>query len=381
MYVFKPMMGHNLMQAIARVNRVFKDKEGGLVVDYIGIAGSLREAMNEYTKRDQKNYGEMDIAKTALPEFCEKLRVCGELFHGFAYQSFIDDNSTNIERANIIRDGINFILGKDEDTQQLFRKEALLLKQTRTLCQSLLDKRQRYESAYFEAIRIALNKFTGTGRLSFREINEQINELLKQSVKSEGVINLFADKQENFSLFSPEYLEKIAKMKQKNLAMELLRKLIAEQVRLYQRKDFVQAQKFSERMQRLMNAYRNGQLTNADVIEELKRMALDISAAHKEGKDLGLSPEELAFYHALSNPLRNKEYYTNEQLKAMTQELTETLRKNRTIDWNRKKGPKAAMMMLVKRLLKKYKYPPEGEKEAINTVISQCEMWVDEEPV
>ena len=131
-------------------------------------------------------------------------------------------------------------------------------------------------------------------------------------------------------------------------------------------------------MRRLMNAYRNGQLTNADVIEELKKMAQDISAAHNEGKDLGLSPEELAFYHALSNPLRNKEYYTNEQLKAMTQELTETLRKNRTIDWNRKKGPRAAMLMLVKRLLKKYKYPPEGEEEAVNTVISQCEMWVDE---
>jgi type I restriction enzyme R subunit len=379
MYVFKAMAGHNLMQAIARVNRVFKDKEGGLVIDYIGIAGALKQAMHEYTKRDQRNYGEMDIAKTALPRFCEKLRVCGELFHGFIYQTFIDEDSTNIERADIIRDGINFILGKDEDTQKLFRKEALLLKQARTLCQSLLDKRQRYESAYFEVIRVALNKFTGEGRLSFREINEQINELLKQSVKSDGVINLFADKQEDFSLFSPEYLEQIANMKQKNLAMELLRKLISEQVRLYQRRDFVQAQKFSERMRRLMNAYRNGQLTNADVIEELKKMALDISADDREGKALGLSPEELAFYHALSNPLRNKDYYTNEQLKAMTQELTETLRKNRTIDWNRKKGPRAAMMMLVKRLLKKYKYPPEGEEEAINTVISQCEMWIDEE--
>jgi type I restriction enzyme R subunit len=379
MYVFKPMSGHNLMQAIARVNRVFKDKEGGLVVDYIGIAGALKQAMNDYTQRDRKNYGEMDIAKTALPRFCEKLKVCGELFHGFQYQAFLNDDSSDVDRANIIRDGINFILGKDEETQKLFRKEALLLKQARSLCQSLLDKKQRYESAYFEAIRAALNKFTGTGRLSFREINEQINELLKQSIKSEGVINLFADAQEEFSIFSPEYLEQIAKMKQKNLAAELLRKLIAEQVHLYQRKDLVQAQQFSERMQRLMNAYRNGQLTNADVIEELKKMAQDISAAHQEGKDLGLSPEELAFYHALSNPLRRKDYYTNDQLKAMTQELTEMLRKNRTIDWTRKEGPRAAMKMMVKRLLKKYKYPPEGEGEAITTVISQCETWVDED--
>jgi type I restriction enzyme R subunit len=270
------------------------------------------------------------------------------------------------------------MLGKNEETQTLFRKEALLLKQAKSLCQSLLDKKQRYESAYFEAIRIALNKFTGTGKLSFREINDQINELLKQSVQSEGVINLIDDALPEFSLFSPEYLEQIARMKQKNLAAELLRKLIAEQIRIYQRKDFVQAQKFSERMQQLMNAYRNGQLTNADVIEELKKMAEEISASHKEGKALGLSEEELAFYHALTNPLRQKDYYTNDQLKSMTAELTETLRKNRTIDWNKKEGSRAAMKMLVKRLLKKYKYPPEGEEEAINTVIAQCEMWVDD---
>jgi type I restriction enzyme R subunit len=373
------MMGHNLMQAIARVNRVFKDKEGGLVVDYIGIAGALKQAMTDYTRRDQKNYGEMDIAKTALPRFVEKLRVCADLFFGFKYQAFINDTATDTDRANIIRDGINFILGKDENTQKLFRKEALLLKQARSLCQSLLDKKQRYESAYFEAIRVAINKFTGTGKLSFKEINEQIGALLRQSIKSEGVINLFGDAQEEFSIFSPQYLEEIAKMKQKNLAAELLRKLIAEQVRIYQRKDFVQAQQFSERMQKLMNAYRNNQLSNADVIEELKKMALDISTAHKEGIALGLTQDELAFYHAISNPLRQKDYYTNDQLKAMTQELTETLRKNRSIDWNKKEGPRAAMKMLVKRLLKKYKYPPEGEEEAINTVISQCEMWADEE--
>ncbi|MDR2797182.1 MAG: DUF3387 domain-containing protein, partial [Treponema sp.] len=378
MYVFKPMAGHNLMQAIARVNRVFRDKEGGLVVDYIGIAAALKQAMKDYSKRDRKNYGEMDIAKTALPRFCEKLKICGELFHGFDYQLFIDDDSTGADRADIIRDGINCILGKDEETQKLFRSESLLLKQARSLCQSLLDKKQRYEAAYFEALRIALNKFSGSGKLSLKEINGQINELLKQSIKSDGIINLFADEQEDFSLFSPEYLEQIARMEQKNLAVELLRKLIAEQIHLYQRKDFVQAQKFSERMQKLMNAYRNGQLTNADVIDELRKMAQDISAGHKEGKDLGLSQEELAFYHALSNPLRRKDYYTNEQLKAMTQELTETLRKNRSIDWNRKEGPRAAMKMLVKRLLKKYDYPPEGEDDAVNTVISQCEMWVDE---
>jgi type I restriction enzyme R subunit len=156
------------------VNRVFKDKEGGLVVDYIGIAGALKQAMNDYTLRDRKNYGEMDIAKTALPRFCEKLKICSELFYGFQYQPFLNDYSSDADRANSMRDGANFILGKDEKTQKLFRKEAPLLKQARSFCQSLIGKKQRYESAYFEAQRIALNKFTGTGRLSFKEIKSTI---------------------------------------------------------------------------------------------------------------------------------------------------------------------------------------------------------------
>ncbi|MDR1893463.1 MAG: DUF3387 domain-containing protein [Spirochaetales bacterium] len=275
--------------------------------------------------------------------------------------------------------GINFILGTDEETQKLFRKEALLLKQAKTLCQSLLDKNQRYESAYFEAIRVATGRITEQGKLSFTEINNQINELLRQSIKSEGVINLFGDKQQDFSLFDPKFLEEISRMKEKNLAAELLRKLIAEQVRIYNRTDTVQAEKFSERMKKLMNAYRNGQLSNADVIDELKKMAADIASAHKEGDDLGLSSEELAFYHAITKPDAVKDFYTNEQLKAMTQELTDMLRKSRTIDWQIKTAARAGMRMAVKRLLKKYKYPPEGMEDAITTVIAQCEMWTEGE--
>jgi len=204
MYVYKPMSGHNLMQAIARVNRVFKDKEGGLVVDYVGIARALKAAMNDYTVRDQKNYGDMDISKTVLPKFEEKLRVCGELFHGFDYTAFILDSSNDKLRADLIAGGINFIIGKDEDAQKLFQKEASLLKQARTLCQSLL------------------NRIFGPRKLSFKEINELIDEMLKQGIHSEGIINLFSDKNEEFSLFDPAFLEEIGKMKEKNLAAELL---------------------------------------------------------------------------------------------------------------------------------------------------------------
>ena len=204
MYVYKPMSGHNLMQTIARVNWVFKYKEGDLVVDYVGIARALKAAMNDYTVRDRKNYGDMDISKTALPKFEEKLRVCGELFHGFDYTAFILENSDDKLRADLIAGGINFIIGKDEDAQKLFQKEASLLKQARTLCQSLL------------------NRIFGPRKLSFKEINELIDEMLKQGIHSEGIINLFSDKNEEFSLFDPAFLEEIGKMKEKNLAAELL---------------------------------------------------------------------------------------------------------------------------------------------------------------
>lgn len=377
MYVFKPMSSHNLMQAIARVNRVFRDKEGGLVVDYVGIARALKEAMNDYTVRDRKNYGDMDIAKTALPKFEEKLRVCGELLHGYNYDAFIIEGSDDKVRADLITGGINFIMGKDEETQNLFQKEALLLKQARTLCQSLLNKEQRMEAAYFEAIRVALNRIAGPQKLSFKEISKQINEMLQQSIRSEGVINLFSDRDEEFSLFDPSFLEEIGKMKEKNLAAELLKKLLSEQISAYQRTNVVKSEKFSERMQRVMNAYRNGQLTNAEVIEELRNMASDIAEAQQEGEDLGLSPEELAFYDAITKPEAIKDFFDNEQLCEMTKELTDILRKNRTIDWQKKDSARAQMRRMVKRLLKKYKYPPEGIEDAIKTVMTQCEMWAD----
>lgn len=378
MYVYKPMSGHNLMQAIARVNRVFSDKEGGLVVDYVGIARALKEAMNDYTVRDRKNYGDMDIANTALPKFREKLQVCGELFHGFSYSAFIGDTCNDKLRADLIMGGINFVMSKDEENQKLFLKEASLLKQARTLCQSLLTREQRMESAYFEAIRVAMSRVTSPQKLSLREINEQINEMLKQSIRSEGVINLFSDKTERFSLFDPAFLEEVGKMKEQNLAIELLRKLLGEHIATYQRTNIVQAEKFSERMQKLMNAYRNSQIAQAEVIEELFKMANDMQDAHRTGNELGLSQEELAFYDALTRPTAIKDIYSNNVLRDMTKELTEALRRSRTIDWQKKDSARAQMRVMIRRLLKKYDYPPEGQEDAIKTVMAQCEMWADE---
>ena len=234
-------------------------------------------------------------------------------------------------------------------------------------------------------MRATIAKLTYGGQggkpLSLKEINAQINELLKASIQSEGVINLFDSKEqgESFSLFDPSVLEEISKMKEKNIAVEILKKLIAEQVSVYKRTNVVKSQLFSEKITQLMNAYYNGLITNEEVIKELLETAAQIAEMHKQGDALGLSPEELAFYDALTKPEAIKDFYSNDELVSLTRELTETLRKNRTIDWQKKETARAAMRKMVKRLLKKHKYPPEGMDDALETVMSQCEMWTDNE--
>ena len=213
------------------------------------------------------------------------------------------------------------------------------------------------------------------GKISFREINGRINELLKQSIKSEGVINLFSDIKEEFSLFDSKFLEEVARMKERNFAVELLRRLIAEQVQLYQRTNTVRAEKFSEILADAMSRYLKGMLTNEEVIEELLKIAREIVHGEKAGKSLNLNSEELAFYDALTKPEAVKDFYSNDQLIAITRELTDALRRNKTIDWNMKESARAGMRRIVKRLLKKYDYPPAGQEDALNTIMEQCKKW------
>ncbi|OLR56757.1 deoxyribonuclease HsdR [Hornefia porci] len=379
MYVYKPMQGYNLMQAIARVNRVFQDKEGGLIVDYVGIASALKQAMNDYTARDKKNYGDTDIAKVAYPKFLEKLSICCDLFHGYDYFKFT--NGTDLERSKVITGAVNFIVGTDKEREREdFIKEALLLRQALSLCSSLVERDLRVEAAFFESVRVLVMRLMNQGegkKLSLPEMNARINELLKSSIKSDGVINLFSDIKEEFSLFDPKFLEEISKMKEKNLAVELLKKLIAEQVQIYRRTNVVKSEKFSEIIQGVMNRYLNGMLTNEEVIEELLKMAKQIRDAHEAGDELGLSEDELAFYDALTKPQAIKDFYENDELIAITKELTDALRRNRSIDWQKRDSARAKMRMMIKRLLKKHKYPPEGMDDAVATVMLQCELWTD----
>lgn len=377
MYVYKPMSGHNLMQAIARVNRVFKDKEGGLVVDYVGIATALKRAMNDYTARDRKAYGNPDISQIAYPKFLEKLEVCQDLFHGYDFSKFT--TGSDLDRAKTISGAVNFIIAPSmQDRKESFQKEALLLHQALSLCSSIVDEKDRILAAFFESVRVLLNRLLNTGidkKISLPEMNARINELLKQSIKSDGVINLFSDIKEEFSLFDSKFLDKISKMKEKNLAVEILKKLLAEQVSCYKRTNFVKSEKFSELIQAAMNKYINGLITNAEVIEELLKIAKQIKEGSQPIGDL--NDEEIAFYDALTKPQAVKDFYKNEELINMTKELTDSLRRNKTIDWQKKESARANMRRIIKRLLKKYNYPPEEAQDALQTVMTQCELWTD----
>lgn len=379
MYIYKPMTGHNLMQAIARVNRVFRDKEGGLIVDYVGIATALKQAMNDYTSRDKKNYGDTDVSMVAYPKFLEKLSICRDTFHGYDYSKF--KSGTDLERAKTISGAVNFIMDKERaEDKEVFVKESLMLHQALSLCSSLVNEDDRFEAAFFEAVRVLVLRLTNTGvgkKISLPEMNARINELLKHSIKSDGVINLFSDIKEEFSLFDPKFLQDVANMKEKNLAIELLKRLISNQVSIYRRTNVVKSEKFSEIMQRSLNAYLNGMLTNEEVIAEMLKLAKQIAADRQEGEKLGLTADELAFYDALVKPQAIKDFYENEELISITKELAETLRKNRTIDWQKRESARAKMRMIIKKLLKKHKYPPEGMDDAVQTVITQCELWTD----
>ena len=379
MYIYKPMTGHNLMQAIARVNRVFRDKEGGLIVDYVGIATALKQAMNDYTSRDKKNYGDTDVSMVAYPKFLEKLSICRDIFHGYDYSKF--KSGTDLERAKTISGAVNFIMDKERaEDKEVFVKESLMLHQALSLCSSLVNEDDRFEAAFFEAVRVLVLRLTNTGvgkKISLPEMNARINELLKHSIKSDGVINLFSDIKEEFSLFDPKFLQDVANMKEKNLAIELLKRLISNQVSVYRRTNVVKSEKFSEIMQRSLNAYLNGMLTNEEVIAEMLKLAKQIASDRQEGEKLGLTADELAFYDALVKPQAIKDFYENEELISITKELAETLRKNRTIDWQKRESARAKMRMIIKKLLKKHKYPPEGMDDAVQTVITQCELWTD----
>lgn len=378
MYVYKPMRGHNLMQAIARVNRVFPGKEGGLIVDYVGIAQALKAAMQQYTNRDRRRFGDPNIAQTALLKWCEEMDICQSLLHGWDYSGFFTDS--NPKRAAAITGGANFLTAPTKVQQRKsFMEHAATLAGATTLCRSLLDNRQKTEQCYMEALRVVLVKLSQHGKVSPYDINRRISDLLRQSVKSEGVISLFGDRQLEFSLFDEAFMQEVKDMKERNLAVELLTRLMKEKIHRTQHTNVTQSDRFSDMLSRSLSNYMKGLLTNEEVINELLRLAEQMKKAETEGHALGLNEEEKAFYDALSTPEGVRQAFTDDEFVALTRELTEMLHRNRTIDWNRKESARAKMRIMVKHLLKKYHYPPASAKAALDTVMRQCDHWVDDE--
>ena len=355
---------------------MFPEKEGGLVVDYVGIASALKQAMLDYTNRDKKHFGDPDIGKTALVKFQEKQEICRDLLHGFDYSSWYEGSDP--ERSRLITAGVNFMLEVDkQERRKNFVIESQLLHNAQTLCKSLISDHDKLEVTFMDAVRVMLQRLDVKGTtISKHDINERISRLLEQSLQSQGVQVLTNIK---FSLFQGAFMAEIKNMKERNLAQKILEGLIRDKIHNFERTNIVQSLKFSEMMNNALSNYLKGLLTNEEVIAELLRIAEEIKKCEEEGNELGLTVEEKAFYDALSSPEGVKEAYTSEEFVKLTKELTEQLRKNRTIDWNHKDSARAKMRVMVKRLLKKYHYPPEGQEQALNTVMAQCNKWADDE--
>ncbi len=389
MYVYKPMKGHNLMQAIARVNRVFPEKSGGLVVDYIGIAQALKKAMHDYTNRDKKRFGDPDIKKTAYQEFLASFARCRECMNGYDYYDFA--SCSNLQRANLIKGGVNALLDpnnivsticngnvtKYDAAQKVFIDESKRLAQATTLCRSLLTPAEKFEEAYFEAVRTLLVRLTSNKKITRKIIDERITNLLKVAVKADGVVEILNTQGTEFNLFDEKFLKEIAEMKEKNFALELLKRLLEQHIRTHAKKNITQADKFSEMLDARLAEYLRRLISNEEVIQELLKMARELKAHTEQASEFGLSEEEQAFYDALTRPKAVKDFYENDTLIAMAKELTEALRSSKTIDWRQKESARANMRRMVKRLLKKYKYPPGEQETALETVIKQCELYAD----
>lgn len=406
MYVYKPMKGHNLMQAIARVNRVFPEKSGGLVVDYIGIAGALKKAMHDYTGRDKKNFGNQDIKQTAYEQFLEAISMCRLCISDLVdYSTFA--TCTNLQRSRLIREGLDTLLIPDRmvpgcpsertmydengniihvhcdpvltPVSEVFSEYSKRMMQAATICRSILTPEEKFEEAYFEAVRTLFIRLTSKAPITRKIIDERISELLKVAIQSDGVVEIINTKGEEFSLFDEQFLNDVANMKEKNLAIEMLKKLLAQHIKKHQKKNLTQAELFSEMLDKRLAEYLRGMISNEEVIKELLEMAKLMKQHAEEGNALGLSDEEQAFYDALTRPRAVKDFYENNQLVAMAREITDALRKNRTLDWRQKETARAKMRTMIKRLLKKYHYPPEEAQNAIEVVMRQCELWADNE--
>ncbi|HIC9088361.1 TPA: type I restriction endonuclease subunit R [Legionella pneumophila] len=373
MYIDKPMKAHNLMQAITRINRVFKDKKGGVVVDYIGIASELKSALKDYANSGGKGRTTVDVAE-ALAEFLKRLDIVRNMYHGFDYSTY----HTNAHQ--LLVPAANHILGLD-DGKKRYLDEVLALSKAFSLCATTDEaKACREEVAFFQAIKSVIQKASRSNR---KGVDKQaaIKQIIDNAIISEGVEDIFElaglDKP-NIGILSEEFLEDVAHMPYKNLAVELLEKLINDNIKAKTRCNVILEKKFSERLQESMKKYHNRAIQTAQVIEELIQMAKDMAKATQHGQDLGLNDDELAFYDALAENESAIRELGDETLKKIAQELTLKLRNSISVDWQKRESVRAKMRNLIRIILRRYKYPPDKQVDAINLVMDQAAALSDE---
>lgn len=386
MYIDKPMRGHGLMQAIARVNRVFKDKPGGLVVDYIGIGQNLKKALQNYTATDRDQTGiDEEEAVAALQELVER---CQDFFSGLNYQAGIEGAPQ--ERLNALAGAIEWALKvqkarADDAKDEKAKKEALneyahlvanLSKAFALASASDYAQSVKEEVGFFQAVRAALSKSSPKTGMSKREKDFAVGQLISDAIADASIIDVLAAagmKTPEISVLSDEFLSEIQNMEQKNLALEALKKLLAGEIKARGQKNVVEAKTFSERLEAAVARYHANTITSLEMIQELINMAKDLKASAQRGDDLGLEDEELAFYDALAQNRSAVEVLGNEELRKIAHVLVDQLQKNVTVDWHLKESARAKLRVLVRRILKKYGYPPDLQPIAINTVLSQAE--------
>ena len=379
MYVDKPMRGHTLMQAIARVNRIFRDKPGGLIVDYIGIASDLKTALATYTLSGGKGTPTLD-QEVAVAKMLEEFEIVCQMFDKFDYKRFFKAGTQ--QKLTIILEAQEYILNL-EDGKERFTKEVLGLSKAFALSVPHPKAMEiKDDVGFFQAVKARLTKFepTGTGKTD-AEIETAIRQIVDKAVVSEGIIDVFdaaGIKKPDISILSDEFLKEIQGMERKNLALELLKKLLNDEIKFRTKKNLIQSKKFSEMLENAIKKYQNNLLTTAQVIEELIRLAKEIRDSDKRAEQFNLSDEELAFYDALANNKSAIEVLGNEKLRDLARVLAKRVKDNTSIDWTIKESVRAKLKVIVKRLLREYGYPPDMEKLATENVLKQAELLADE---
>lgn len=382
LYIDKPMKGHNLMQAIARVNRVYKDKEGGLVVDYLGISTSLKEALATYTESGGKGKPTFDQAE-AIAVMREKLEVVGEILHGYAYEEYF--NADTRRKMVMLLETQEHILGLDDGSARFCKEVNALSKAFALSIPSEEAMAVKEEVAFFQAVKARLAKFEGGGSegggKSDVELESAIRQIIDKAVVSDGVIDIFDSagiKKPDISILSDEFMEEVRGMEQKNLSIELLKKLLNDEIKARTSRNALQSMKLSEMLENTIRKYQNNILTAAEVIEELISQAKVIRDSDKEPQEIGLTDFEYSFYMALADNENAREVMQKENLKDLAIVLVNVVRKNATIDWTKRERVRIKLRALVKTTLKRYGYPPDLEKLATENILKQAELLADE---